>query len=136
MFFENVWVHFGLPTSIVSDRDTNFFGQFWSSLWEFMDTKLKIITSFHLQTDGQTEVANRTVVQLLRGYNNKHPKLWDEHLPYIQHAYNQEKHSSTQRSPFETCFRYLPKSPLEFIFGKNFVTNGPSEKGKSSHFIE
>jgi hypothetical protein len=27
-FFQYVWVHFGLPTSIVSDRDTRFLGDF------------------------------------------------------------------------------------------------------------
>ena len=95
LFFENVWVHFGLPTSIVSDRDTQFVGKFWSSMWELMDTKLKKSTTFHPQTDGQTEVVNRTVIQLLRGYCSKHPKLWDEHLCYVQHANNGEKHSST-----------------------------------------
>jgi hypothetical protein len=77
MFFQNVWVHFGLPKSIISDRDSRFVGSFWSSLWALMDTKLKKSTTFHLQTDGQTEVVNRTVVHLLRGYCNKHPKLWD-----------------------------------------------------------
>jgi hypothetical protein len=33
---------------------------------------------FHPQTDEQTEVVNITVVLLLRGYCNKHPKLCDE----------------------------------------------------------
>jgi len=28
LFFQHVWVHFGLPTSIISDRDTQFFGNF------------------------------------------------------------------------------------------------------------
>ena len=46
LFFEHVWVHFGLPTSIVSNRDTRFVGKFWSSLWELMDTKLKKISLF------------------------------------------------------------------------------------------
>ena len=32
IFFQNVWVHFGLPTSIVSDRDFRFVGNFWSKL--------------------------------------------------------------------------------------------------------
>jgi hypothetical protein len=83
MFFQNVWVHFGLPKSIISDRDSRFVGSFWSSLWALMDTKLKKSTAFHPQTDGQTEVVNRTVVHLLRAYCSKHPKLWDEHLHYI-----------------------------------------------------
>ena len=71
LFFQHVWVHFGLPTSIVSDRDSRFIGKFWSSLWELMDTKLKKRTSFH----PQTEVLNWTVARLLQGYCDKHPKL-------------------------------------------------------------
>jgi hypothetical protein len=118
MFFETVWVHFGLPTSIVSDRDSRFMGKFWSSLWELMDTGLKKSTSFHPQTNGQIEVVNRRVVHLLWAYCNKHPKLWDEHVCYVQHVYKRAKHSSTQRYPFETCLGYLPKSPLDFFFGK------------------
>ena len=54
MFFQNVWVHFGLPTSIISDRDSRFLGEFWSTLWGIMDTKIKTRIAFHLQIDGQT----------------------------------------------------------------------------------
>jgi hypothetical protein len=32
MFFANVWVHFGLTTSIISSRDSRFLGKFWSHL--------------------------------------------------------------------------------------------------------
>ena len=76
--FQNIWVHFGLPTSIVSDTDSQFVGNFWSNLWDMMDTKLKKSTTFHPQTYGQTEVVNRTDIHILRGYCSKHPKLWDE----------------------------------------------------------
>ena len=78
VFFQNVWVHFGLPTSIVSDRDSRFVGNFWSSLWDLMDTKLKKSTTFHPQIDGQTEVVNTEVIHLPGGYSSKHPKLWGE----------------------------------------------------------
>lgn len=83
-----------------------------------MDTRLKKSTAFHPQTDGQNKVINKTVIILLRGYCRKHPKLWDEQLHYIHHAYNRAKHSSTLTSLFEACFGYLPKSPLNFIFRK------------------
>ena len=101
-----------------------------------MDTKLKKSTTFHPQTDGQIEVVNRTVIQLLRGYCSKHPKLWDENLCYVQHAYNHEKHSSTQRSPFETCSGFIPKSPLDFFFGKDIAVDGHSDVDKATKFIE
>jgi hypothetical protein len=54
LFFQHVWVHFGLPTSIVSDQDIRFLGDFWTSLWRMMDTKLNRSTDFHPQTDEQT----------------------------------------------------------------------------------
>ena len=94
LFFERVWVHFGLPQTIISDRDSRFLSTFWSSLWSFMDTKLTKSTAFHPQTDGQTEVVNRMIVHILRMYNSKHPRTWDESLPYIQHSYNRALHSS------------------------------------------
>ena len=101
-----------------------------------MDTKLKKSTAFHPQTDGQTEVVNIIVVHLLRGYCSKHPKLWDEQLHYIQHSYNRAKHSSTNTSPFEARFGYLPKSPLDFIFEKDVAINGHSDIDKARNFIE
>ena len=51
-FFQHVWVHFGLPTSIISYRNSFFLGKFWSSLWELMDTKLKKSTTPPPQTEG------------------------------------------------------------------------------------
>jgi hypothetical protein len=94
-FFQYVWVHFGLPTSIILDQDTRFLGDLWTSFWRMMDTKLKRSTYFHPHVDRQTKVLNQIVVLVLQGYYNKHPKLWDEQIPYVHHAYNQALHSST-----------------------------------------
>jgi hypothetical protein len=78
LFFNHVWVHFGLPTSIISDQDNKFLGRFWIEIWERMDTKLNYSNTFHPRTDGKTKLVNMTLVKLLICYNNKHPKTWDE----------------------------------------------------------
>jgi hypothetical protein len=53
MFFEKGWVHFWILRSIVSYIDVIFLSTFWTTLWEKMDTKLKIFTTFHPQIDGK-----------------------------------------------------------------------------------
>jgi hypothetical protein len=67
LFFEKVWVNFGIPRSVVLDRDTGFLSIFWISLWENLDTKLKRFTTFHPYIDGKTKMVNRTLVQLSGG---------------------------------------------------------------------
>jgi hypothetical protein len=50
IFFERVWVHLGIPQTIISDWDNRFLNTFWLSLWSLSDTKLTKYTSFHPQT--------------------------------------------------------------------------------------
>ena len=83
LFFERVWVHFGIPQSIISDQDNKFLNTFWSNLWSILDTKLTKSTTFHPQIDGHIEVVNKMIVHILHMYNSKHPCTWDESLPYV-----------------------------------------------------
>ena len=113
LFFERVWVHFGIPQSIISDRDNGFLSTFWSILWLMLDIKLTKSTAFHPQTDGQTVVVNRMIVHILRMYNSKHARTWDESLPYVQHSYNRALHSSTGHSPFQVGLGFQPLCPID-----------------------
>jgi hypothetical protein len=54
IFFEQVWVQFGILQTIISDQDNRFLNMFWSSLWSLLDTKITKSIAFHPQTDDQT----------------------------------------------------------------------------------
>nr|GEV71153.1 hypothetical protein [Tanacetum cinerariifolium] len=56
----------GTPTSIVSDRDPGFTSRFWKGLQKAWGTRLKFGTTFHPQTDGQSERTIQTLEDMLR----------------------------------------------------------------------
>ena len=70
IFFDTVFRLHGIPSVIVSDRDTKFTSLFWKALFKCMGTKLAMSTAFHPETDGQTERNNQTLEQMLRNYVN------------------------------------------------------------------
>ena len=62
---EIVWLH-GIPVSIISDRDPRFTSRFWGKLQEALDTRLNFNTTFHPQTDGQSEGVIQVLEDMLR----------------------------------------------------------------------
>ena len=80
-----------------------------------MGTKLLFSTSYHPQTDGQTEVTNRTLGALLRGLVSKTQKDWDIKLAHAEFAYNRSPTYATKHSPFEVVYGVNPKLPIDLV---------------------
>jgi hypothetical protein len=70
----------GMPKSIVSGRGTIFTSHFWRQLFQKLGRKLKLTTSYHPQTNGQTERVNQSFEMYLRCTIQDNPKEWKEWL--------------------------------------------------------
>lgn len=98
----------GMPKQFISDRDKLFTSKFWNTLLAKLGSKSKLSTSFHPQTDGQTERTNQTLEQYLRMYVNYEQSNWVDLLPTAQFAFNSAKSSTTGESPFHANHGYEP----------------------------
>jgi transposase InsO family protein len=92
----------GLPEGgIISDRDGRFISDLWREVWKILKTPLRMSTSAHPQTDGQTERLNRSLEQGLRAHANKAKSNWKDNLALVEAQYNSAVHESTGKTPFE-----------------------------------
>ena len=132
LFFKEIVRLHGIPTSIVSDRDVRFMSYFWKTLWHKLNTKLKYSTAYHPQTDGQTEVVNRTIGNLLRCLIQDYQSGWDELLPIIEFAYNCSPNRSTKLSPFHIVYGHVPKRPIDL----HSITHEHPKSFSAESFIE
>ena len=96
---EIVWLH-GIHISIISDRDPRFTSRFWGKLQEALGTRLNFSTTFHPQTDGQSERVIQVLEDMLRSCVIDYEGSWDRHIPLVQIVYNNSFQSSIGMAPY------------------------------------
>ncbi|KAL0554375.1 hypothetical protein IC582_008294 [Cucumis melo] len=102
----------GVPVSIISDRDARFTSKFWKGLQLALGTRLDFSTTFHPQTDGQTERLNQVLEDMLRACVLEFSGSWDSHLYLMKFAYNNSYQATIDMAPFEALYGKCCKSSV------------------------
>lgn len=115
LFLRKIYRLHGLPLSIVSDRDSRFLGHFWRSLSKQLGTSLDMSSAYHPQSDGQTEVTNRSLGNLLRCLVGDAIRTWDSKLPQAEFAHNHALNRSLGFCPFKLSMVSFPVALWIFL---------------------
>lgn len=76
LFFHEVVCLHGMPSSIISDRDSVFTSNFWTELFQLAGIRLRMSSAFHPQSDSQTEATNHIITMYLRCLSSDYPRQW------------------------------------------------------------
>ena len=76
LFMHNVWKHHGLPHSIISDQGPQFAAQVMQEINKALSISTKLSTSFHPQTDCQSEIVHKEVQKFLWIYLFEKQDQW------------------------------------------------------------
>ena len=117
----------GLPDEIICDRDPKFRAAFTQTFFAGLGVDLKMSTSFHPQTDGQTERTNRTLEQYLRCFIDVDMSDWEDWLPLAEFSINNAWQETIQCTPFEMNSGQHPKTPLTLRASARLQTEEPRD---------
>jgi hypothetical protein len=109
LYFNNVYKLHGLPATLISDRDRVFTSALWQELFRLTQTTLNMSSSYHPQTDGQTERLNQCLENYLRCMISSCPTKWADWLALAEFWYNTTQHSAHGKTPFQVLYGHPPR---------------------------
>ena len=115
LYINNVFIQFGLPDTIISDRGPQFASNIFNGILDAIGIRHRMSTTYHPQTDGQTERYNQELEAYLWIYCAYKLDDWSNKLSLAQFAHNARMHDAIKQLEF--------KSPVQFRFFCLFWNN-------------
>jgi hypothetical protein len=114
IYMREVELLYGIPKTIVSDRDPKFTSKFWKWLFKGFKTNMNFSTAYHPQSDGKTERVNQVIEKVLRMYVMDKPYKWEDYLHLVEFSYNNGYQASVKMSPFEALYSKKCNTPISW----------------------
>nr|GFA04552.1 putative reverse transcriptase domain-containing protein [Tanacetum cinerariifolium] len=104
IYLKEVVTRHAIPVSIISHRDPRFTSNFLRSLQNALGTRLDMSTTYHPETDCQSERTIQTLEDMLRACGIDFGKGWFNYFPLVEFSYNNSYHATIKGLPFEALY--------------------------------
>nr|GEW85119.1 putative reverse transcriptase domain-containing protein [Tanacetum cinerariifolium] len=125
LYLDRIAMRHRTPVSIICDRDRRFTSNFWKNFQKALGTKLDMITTYHSETDGQSEITIQTLEDMLRACVIDFGKGWVKHLPLVKFSYNNSYHASIKVALYEALYSRKCQSPVCWAEVEEAQLTGP-----------
>jgi len=113
----HVFVRFGAPRQLLSDRGTEFESELFAELMRWMEIDKLRTTAYHPSCNGTVERFHRTLNSMLGKAVKESQRDWDEKLPIVLAAYRATPHESTGMSPNRLFLGHEVRMPIDVVMG-------------------
>ncbi|GJT83082.1 putative reverse transcriptase domain-containing protein [Tanacetum coccineum] len=118
LYLNRIVARYGIPVSIICDRDGRFTSNFWRSFQKALGTYLSMSTAYHPETDGQRERTIQTLEDMLLGEAQlTGPEMIQETTEKIV-LIKQRIQASQDR---QKSYADLKRKPMEFEVGERVM---------------
>ncbi|KAM2705668.1 hypothetical protein EV1_034859 [Malus domestica] len=136
LFISKIVKYHGVPVDIISDRDPRFTSKFWIAFQEALGMRLLYSTTYHPQTDGQSERTIQTLEDILRSSMLQFGDSWHDCLDLMEFAYNNSYHSSIGMAHFKALYGKSCRKPLCWSEVGERVLMGPEIVDETTQNIQ
>ncbi|GKB17896.1 putative reverse transcriptase domain-containing protein [Tanacetum coccineum] len=112
MYLKEVVTRRGYLSQSFVNRDPRFASNFWRSLQKAWGTSLDMSTTYHPQTNGQSERTIQTLEDMLRACVIDFGNGWVNHFPLVEFSYNNSYHASIKAALYEALYGRKCRSPV------------------------
>lgn len=114
---EKVFLEFGFPAEILSDRGSNFVSDLFKQILDLFKVRKITTLAYRPQTNGVVERFNHSLVTMVSHFVALDQQDWDSWIPYVLFAFRSAPHATLGHSPFFLLFGREPPFPLDHVLG-------------------
>lgn len=133
---ERVFMEFGFPAEILSDRGSNFVSELMKQLLELFKVRKITTLAYKPQTNGVVERFNHSLVSMISHFVALDQVDWDSWIPYVLFAFRSAPHATLGHSPFFFLFGREPRFPLDHVLGARGSNSASMTADNESYLSE